>query len=113
MKNRDINFPAFLTEKSLFQQHETSRFELRLLEFQDLFAHRFDIGMNQECTVRVTPKDTSTSYNQTFPTPVNLKQDICVELELLHKNGLITTLPFSKNANPLFAQEKFYEKALG
>ena len=39
-------------------------------------------------------------------TPINLKEDILVELALLHKYGIITTLPFSKYASPILAQKK-------
>ena len=38
--------------------------------------------------------------------PINLKDDILVDLALLHKNGIIRTLPFSKHASPIFAQRK-------
>ena len=37
-----------------------------------------------------------------MPTPINLKDDITVELALLH--GIITTLPFSTYASQIFAQ---------
>ena len=77
------------------------------VEFHDIFArHRFDIGMNEEFTVKLTPKDDSPAYSQSLPTPINLKEDILVELALLHKYGIITTLPFSKYASPIFAQKK-------
>ena len=38
--------------------------------------------------------------------PINLKEDITVELALMHRYGIITTLPFSKYASPIFAQLK-------
>ena len=76
------------------------------MEFHDIFAcHRFDIGVNEEFTVKVTPKDEPPAYSQSLPTPVNLKEDILVELALLHKYGIVTTLPFSKSASPIFAQK--------
>ena len=62
--------------------------------------------MNEEFTVKLTPKDDTPAYSQSLPTPVNLKEDILVELALLHKYGIITTLPFSKYASPIFAQKK-------
>ena len=77
------------------------------IEYHDIFArHRFDIGMNEEFTVKLTPKDDLPAYSQNLPTPVNLKEDILVELALLHKYGIITTLPFSKDASPIFEQKK-------
>ena len=78
-----------------------------LVEFQDIFArHRFDIGINTEFKVQLTPLDNSPAYSQSLPAPINLKDDILVELALLHKYGIITTLPFSKYASPIFAQRK-------
>ena len=76
-----------------------------LVEFHDVFArHRFDIGTNREFKVKLTPNDDRPAYSQSLPTPINLKDDNTVELALLHKYGIITTLPFSKFASPIFAQ---------
>ena len=78
-----------------------------LVEFHDIFArHRFDIGTNREFKVKLTPNDDRPAYSQSLPTPINLKDDITVEFALLHKYGIITTLPFSKYASPIFAQRK-------
>ena len=78
-----------------------------LVEFHDIFArHRFDIGINTEFKVQLTPIDNRPAYSQSLPAPINLKDDILVELAPLHKYGIITTLPFSKYASPIFAQRK-------
>ena len=78
-----------------------------LVELHDIFArHRFDIGINTEFKVQLTPLDNRPAYSQSLPAPINLKDDILVELALLHKYGIITTLPFSKYASPIFAQRK-------
>ena len=78
-----------------------------LVEFQDIFArHRFDIGINTEFKVQLTPLDNWPAYSQSLPAPINLKDDILVELTLIHKYAIITTLPFSKYASPIFAQRK-------
>ena len=77
------------------------------MEFHDVFArHRFDIGNNTEFKVQLTPLENRPAYSQSLPAPINLKDDILVELALLHKYGIITTLPFSKYASPIFAQRK-------
>ena len=100
-------FSNFDWKVSMLQQHEIKKIDSLLVEYHDIFArHRFDIGMNEEFTVKLTPKDDSPAYSQSLPTPVNLKEDILVELALLHKYGIITTLPFSKYASPIFAQKK-------
>ena len=62
--------------------------------------------MNEELKVKLMPRDDSPAYSQSLPAPINLKEDILVELVMLHKYGIITTLPFSKYANPMFAQKK-------
>ena len=86
---------------------ERQEIEEILIEFHDIFArHRFDIGINREFKVKLTPNDDRPAYSQSLPTPINLKDDITVELALLHKYGIITTLPFSKYASPIFAQRK-------
>ena len=96
-----------MTGKTQCYKHEIRQIETLLVEFHDIFArHRFDIGVNEEFTVKLTPKDESPAYSQSLPTPVHLKEDILVELALLHKYGIITTLPFSKYASPIFAQKK-------
>ena len=38
--------------------------------------------------------------------PIHLKDDLIVELALMHIYGVITVLPFSKYASPIFAQSK-------
>ena len=92
---------------STLQQDAKQAVENLLVEFDDIFArHRFDIGINTEFKVQLTPLDKRTAYSQSFPATINLKDDILVELALLHKYGIITTLPFSKNASPIFAQRK-------
>ena len=78
-----------------------------LVEFYEVFErHRFDIGINTEFKVQLTPLDNRPAYSQNLPAPIILRDDILVELALLHKFGTITTLPFSKYASPIFAQRK-------
>ena len=78
-----------------------------LVEYHDIFArHRMDVGLNTEFKVKLTPKADKTVYSQNLPTPIHLKEDLIVELALVHKFGIITLLPFSKYASPMFAQRK-------
>ena len=82
-----------------------------LVEFHDNFAqHRFDIGIKTEFKVQLTCLINKPAYSQSFPAPINLKDDILVELALLYKYGIITTLTFSKYAFPIFTQRKPNEK---
>ena len=78
-----------------------------LVEYHDIFArHRMDIGMNTEFKVKLTPEDDKAVYSQSLPMPIHLKEDLIVELALMHNYGIITVLPLSKYASPIFAQRK-------
>ena len=82
---------------STLQPDAKQAVENLLVEFHDIFArHRFDIGINTEFKVQLTPLDNRPAYSQNLPAPINLKDDILVDLALLHKYGINTTLPFSK-----------------
>ena len=53
---------------------ERKEIEEILIEFHDIFArHRFDIGINREFKVKLTPNDDRPAYSQSLPTPINLK----------------------------------------
>ena len=78
-----------------------------LVENHDIFArHRLDIGVNHDFKRKLTPKHDQPAYKQSLPCHVNLKEDFTVELALMHYYGIITTLPFSKYASPIFGQRK-------
>ena len=78
-----------------------------LVEYRDIFArHRMGIGMNTEFKVKLTPKANKAVYSQNLPMPIHLKEDLFVELALMHKFGVITMLLFSKYASPIFARRK-------
>ena len=62
--------------------------------------------MNTEIKVKLTPKDNKVVYSQKLPMPIHLKEDLIVEFAVMHKYGIITVLPFSKYASPIFAQRK-------
>ena len=67
---------------------------------------REDIGMNTEFKVKLTPKDKKAVYSQSLPMPIHLREELIVELALMHKYGIITVLPFYRYASPIFAQRK-------
>ena len=62
--------------------------------------------MNTDFKVKLTPQHEEPVYSQSLPTPTNLKDDLLVELALMQKYGIITTLPYSKYSSPIFAQRK-------
>ena len=66
------------------------------VDYHDSFAtDRTDIGMNMEFEVKLTPKDNEVVYSQQLPMPIHLKEDLIVELVLMHDYGIITVLPLS------------------
>ena len=92
---------------TLLTEMEKQAIEDILFEYHDMFArHRMDIGKNTEFKVKLTPKDDKAVYSQSLPMSIHLKEDLIVELALLHKYGIITVLPFSKYESPIFAQRK-------
>ena len=78
-----------------------------LVEYHDIFSgRRMDIGMNTAFKVKLTPKDDKAVYSQSLPMRIHLKEDLIVELAVIHNYGTITVLLFSKYASPIFAQRK-------
>ena len=78
-----------------------------LVDYHNIFArHRVDIGMNTQFKVKLTPKNKTFVHSPSLPMPLYLKQDLTVEFALVHKHGMLTLLPFSKLASPIFAQRK-------
>ena len=97
----------FKWEGSQIDGEDKQQLEQTIVEYNDIFArHRLDIGINNSFKVKLTPKDERPIYTQSLPVPINLKEDLTVELALMHQYGIITTLPFSKYASPIFAQRK-------
>ena len=108
-QNLETNFSIkrFDWTDTLLTETEKQAIEDILVEYHDIFArHRMDIGMNTEFKVKLTPKDDKAVYSQSLPMPIHPREDLIVELALMHKYGIITLLPFSKYASPIFAQRK-------
>ena len=85
------------------------------LEFEDKQAveihvnfarRRFDIGIGSEFKVQLTAFDNGPAYSQSLLAPINLKDDILVELALPQMNVINTTLSVSEYASPISAQRK-------
>ena len=105
--SRNQFLSSFDWTESTLQPGARQAVENLLVEFHDISArHRFDIGINTEFKVQLTPLDNKPAFRPSLPAPINLKDDILVEPALLQKYGIITTLPFSKYASPIFAQRK-------
>ena len=105
--SRDQSLSNFDWTDSTSQLDAKQAVEYLLVELHDTFArHPFDMGINTEFKVQLTPLDNRRAYSWSLPTSNNFKDDLSVELALLHKYGIITTLPFSKCASPILAQRK-------
>ena len=62
---------------SMLNKQEIAKTDNLLVEFHRIFArHRFDIGMIEEFIVRLTPKDASSAYSQSLPTPVSQRRSL-------------------------------------
>ena len=97
----------FPWEKSALNDEQKAVVGELLVEFSDIFAkHRFDVGYNTELEIKLTPEGSIPIYEQGPPTPVLLRNELHVELALMHYYGLITTLSQSRYSSPLFAQRK-------
>ena len=106
-KSRDQFVFNFDWTDSTLQPEAKQAVENLLVDYHDIFARqRCDIGINTEFKVQLTPLNNRPAYSQSLPAPINLKDDILVELAPLQKYGIITTLPFSKYASAIFAQRK-------
>ena len=78
---------------TLLTEMEKQAIEDILVEYLDIFArHRMDIGMNTKFKVKLTPKDDKAVYNQCLPMRMHLKEDLIVELALMHKYSNITVM---------------------
>ena len=107
IESRNKTLKRFDWTDTLLTETEKQAIEVFLVEYHNVFArHRMDIGMNTEFKVKLTPKDDKAVYSQSLPMPNELKEDLIVELALLHKYGIIKVLPFSKYASPIFPQRK-------
>ena len=87
----------FTWDDSLLTPSQQLQVEELLVKYNSIFArHRFDIGMNTDSKVELTPQHEEPVYSQSLPTPTNSKDDLLVELALMQEYGIITTLPQSK-----------------
>ena len=78
-----------------------------LIEYHDVFAeHRFDVGYNTVLKLKIIPEHPFLVYVQGPPTPFHLRDEILLELAILHYFIIITTLSQPKYSSPLFFHRK-------
>ena len=111
-EDRKFFLSKFKWENSPLNQKQIEECEHLLIEYCDIFAkHRqifakFDVGYNTELKIKLTPEHDLPVYVQGPPTPIHLRDELHIELALMHYYGLITTLSQSKYSSPLFAHRK-------
>ena len=97
----------FNWKNSVLSDDDRSKVEALFVKYHHIFArHRLDIGQNDEFKVKLTPSHQRAVYTQSPPTPIHLRREILIELALMQYYGIVTTLPYSKYASPIFAQRK-------
>ena len=77
-----------------------------LNEYRDSFAKDRFVGYDAELKIKLTPEHDLPVYVQGPPTSIRLRDELHIELALMHYYGLITTLSQSKYSSPLFAHRK-------
>ena len=81
--------------------------EVLLVDFHNIFARKCcDVGDNTAFKVQLAPLENRLACSRIFPAPINLKDNILVELALQLNYGIITKLHFINYASPIFAQRK-------
>ena len=90
----------FKWEGSQIEGNDKKQLEQTIVEYNDICArHRLDIGINNSFKVKLTPKDERPTYTQSLPVPIDLKEDLTVELALMHRYGIITTIFAQRKQN--------------
>ena len=57
-----------------------------MVDYHDIFdRHRMAIGLNTELKVKLTPKDDEAVYSQSLLMPINVKENLFVEIASMHK----------------------------
>ena len=106
-KSRTKFLKRFDWTDALLTETEKQAVEDIVVEYHDMFArYRMDNGMKTDFKVKLTPEAEKAVYSQNLKMPIHLKEDVNVELALMHKYGIITVLPLSIYASPIFAQRK-------
>ena len=106
-EEREEFLAKFVWDNSVLTPAQRKMFEDLVVEYQHIFArHRMDIGKNTEFKVKLTPMDQRPVYTHGHPTPIHLREEMLIELSLMQYYGILTTLPYSKHASPIFAQRK-------
>ena len=82
-----------------------------LVEYHDVLAkHCFDVGCNTNFKYKLTPEHSLSVYVQGPPAPIHLRDEILIEVALLQKFNIITTLSHSNYNSPIIVHHKWSGK---
>ena len=65
-----------------------------------------DFGTNTEFKAKLKPEEDKDVCSRNVTIPIYLKEHLIVKIALMHNFWIITVLPFSKYASPIFEQRK-------
>ena len=83
--DKETFLSKFPWQDSVLQAEQRELVEELLLEFHDIFAkHIFDNGSNTELKIFLNPEHDLPLYAQCPPTPIHLRDELHVELSLIH-----------------------------
>ena len=106
-KSRAKFLELFDWTNTLLTEAEKQAVEDILVEYRNNFTRQgMDIGLNTEFKVKLNPKDDKVVYCQSLLMPIHLKEDLILEMFLMHKYGIIPVLTSSKYASLIIAQKK-------
>ena len=78
------NFLRNLIEGSAFNQQEIQKMQNLLVKYHSIFArHRLDLGKNTDCLIKLTPEHTRPVYTPNISTPIQLRDELLIELALM------------------------------
>ena len=103
--------PAKFLEKinwnnSAFNQHVKQKMQNLLVNYNSNFArHWSGLLINMDCFIKLTPEHTQLEYTPYLSTPIQLRDEMLIELALMQDYEIITTLLFSKYSSPLLAPQ--------
>ena len=69
----------------MLTKDQKSEVEHLLIEYADIFAkHRFEVCYNSDLKIKLTPEHQRPLYTQGPPTPIQSRNELTVELALMH-----------------------------
>ena len=95
-ESRNKCLKRFNWTNTLLTETEKQAYEDFVVDYLDIFArHRMNVETYTEFKMKLTPRDDIAVYSQNLPMPIRLKEDLIVEMALMHKYGIIAVVNFA------------------